>query len=64
MFCVEKQPFLTVKTKLFHSLKNGIFLKGLTHDFGLKNATFLLYVFGQTKLEIILTDFVDKKEPF
>ena len=32
----RKKTFLDYKNKIFHSLKNGIFPKGLIHAFGLK----------------------------
>ena len=65
MFWIAKKDFFVHKKEIFHSLKNGIFPKGLTHDFGPKNATFFFFLCSvKTKLEIVLTDFVDKKETF
>ena len=61
----SKKTFLSIKKEIFHSVKNGIFPKGLTHAFGPKNATFFPFLCSvKTKLEIVLTDFVDKKETF
>ena len=40
----RKETFLNYKNKIFTtSQKNGIFPKGLTHDFGPKNATFFFF---------------------
>ena len=36
----RKTTFFDYKNKIFHSLKNGIFPKGLTHDFGRKMPLF------------------------
>ena len=45
----KTQPFYDYKNKMFHSLKNCIFPKGLTHDFGQEMPLFSLFVFGQNK---------------
>ena len=44
----RKENFLTTKNKIFQSPKNRIFLKGLTHDFGEKNAnSFFIWFWSQ-----------------
>ena len=61
----KKEPFWTIKSRIFKSLKIRIFPKGLTHAFGPKNAIFFLYLFlVKTRLEIILNAFVEKKQTF
>ena len=45
----RKKNFFVYKNKIFHSLKNCIFPKGLSHDFGQKMPLFSLFVFGQNK---------------
>ena len=45
----KKKTFLDCKNKIFHSPKNRIFPKGLTHAFGQKMQLFSLFVFGQNK---------------
>ena len=45
----KKKAFLDCKNKIFHSPKNRIFPKGLTHAFGQKMQLFSLFVFGQNK---------------
>ena len=40
----RKKNFLDYKNKIFHSLKNHIFPKGLTHAFGQKMEFFPLFV--------------------
>ena len=42
---IEKKPFLTIKTKIFQRLKNGICPKGLTHAFGQKMQFFFIIYF-------------------
>ena len=44
----RKETFFEYKNKIFHSPKNGIFPKGLTHAFGQKSI-FLSFVFTQNK---------------
>ena len=41
----RRETFLTIKTKIFHSLKNGILPKGLTHAFSHKMQFFLIIFF-------------------
>ena len=63
MFWIAKKTFFLYKKEIFHSLKSCIFPKGLTHGFGPEIATFFFFVCSiKTKLEIVLTDFLDKKE--
>ena len=49
MFQIEKKLFLTIRTKCFQRLKNGVFPNGLTHAFCQKTPLFSLFVFGQNK---------------
>ena len=56
----KKKYFFCYKDKIFHSLRNHIFPKGLTHAFVKKSAFFYLCSV-KTRLEIVLTEFVDKK---
>ena len=62
----RKKYLFYYKDKIFHSLKNRIFPKGLTHAFVKKSATLLFfYLFPvKTRREIVLTEFIDKKETF
>ena len=39
-FAEKKETFLPIKNIIFQSLKNRIFPKGLTHDFGQKMPIF------------------------
>ena len=58
------QTFCDYKEKLFHSTKNRILPKGLTHAFGQKYHLFL-YLFSVTmRLEIMLNKVWDRKETF
>ena len=46
----RKETFLTIKTRIFQRLKNGILPKGLTHAFGQKIQFFsLLFFFAKNK---------------
>ena len=45
MFLDRKKKLFVYKNKIFHSLKNGIFPKGLTHAFGKKNSNFFIIIF-------------------
>ena len=49
MFWIEEESFFDYKNKIFHSLKNHILPKGLTHAFAQKMQFFSLFVFGQNK---------------
>ena len=60
----RKKTFFDYKNKIFFSLKNCLFAKGLFHVFGKKNATFFICFLVKTRLEIVRTEFVDKKETF
>ena len=60
----KKQTFFDYKNKLFPSLKNCIFPKGVTNAFGQKWHFFLYLCSVKTRLEIVLTDFVDEKETY
>ena len=60
----SKQTFCYYKEKLFHSPKNRIFPRGLTHAFSQKYHLFLYLFSVKTRLQIKLTDFVEKKETF
>ena len=64
VFVQEKRTFLTLKNRIFHSPKNRIFPKGLTHAFDQK-CQFLLYLdLIKIRLEIMLKDFAEKRETF
>ena len=45
----KNETSFTKKNRIFRSIKNRIFLKGLTHAFWPKNATFFLFRFVQNK---------------
>ena len=61
----KKKPFLAIKNRIFQSLKNRTFPKGLTHVFGKKMPIFFVYVdFVKIRLEIMLSDFAQEKETF
>ena len=66
----RKTTFFDYKNKIFHSLKNCLFAKGLTHVFGkintmIKKWNFFLYLFSVKKgLEIRLNDVLDRKQTF
>ena len=60
-----KETFLTIKNRIFQSLKNRTFPKGLTLAFGPKLQIFFVYVdLEKIRLKIMLTDFHRKKKPF
>ena len=59
-----KKNFFDYKYKIFDTLKNRIFPKGLTQAFGQKWRCFLYLFSVKTRLQIKLTDFVEKKETF
>ena len=59
-----KKTFFDYKDKIFHSLKNRIFPKGLTHAFVKKVPLFLNLFSVKSRLEIVLTELVGKKETF
>ena len=60
----KKQTVFDYKNKLFHSLKNRIFPKGLTHAFSQKMEFFSLVVFSKKGLEIRLNNVLDRKETY
>ena len=49
VFVQEKRTFLTLKNRIFHSPKNRIFPKGLTHAFDQKMPISSLFRFDQNK---------------
>ena len=51
-------------TDFFKLQKLAFFSKGLTHDFGQKMLFFLYLDLIKIRLEIMLSDFQEKKEPF
>ena len=57
----KKKPFLTIKNRIFQSLKNHTFPKGLTHDFGQKMPFFVYVDLVKIRLEIMLSDFPQEK---
>ena len=61
----EKTPFQAKKTKSLKSRKIAIFLKGVTHGFGPKMATFLTSFFlGNIGQENVFYDILEQKTPF
>ena len=52
MFLDRKKKLFVYKNKIFHSLKNGIFPKGLTHAFGKKFQFFYYYFFFSLKIRL------------
>ena len=63
----KKKPFLAIKNRIFRSLKDRTFPKGLTPALiWTKNANFFfVYVdLEKIRLKIMLTDFHRKKKPF
>ena len=61
----KKKPFLAIRNRIFRSLKNRTFPKGLTLAFGQKMPIFFVYVdLEKIRLKIMLTDFHRKKKPF
>ena len=60
----SKQTFCYYKEKLFHSPKNRIFPRGLTHAFSQKYHLFLYLFSGKIRLEIMLNKVWDRKETF
>ena len=61
----KKKPFSTLKNSIFQSPKNRYFSKGLTHTFA-KKCQFFFFNLNLIKisLEIMLSDFAEKKETF
>ena len=57
----KKKPFLTIKNRIFQSLKNHTFPKGLTHGFGQKMPFFVYVDLVKIRLEIMLSDFPQEK---
>ena len=60
----KKKPFFDYENKVFQSLKNGIFPKGLTHAFGSKIQFLYLFFWSKKGLEIKFNDALDEKETF
>ena len=60
----SKQTFCYYKEKLFHSPKNRIFPRGLTHAFSQKYHLFLYLFSVKIRLEIMLNKVWDRKETF
>ena len=59
----KKKPVLTIKNRIFQSPKNRIFFsKWLIHAFGQKMPFFLYLDLVKIRLEIMLSDFAEKKE--
>ena len=65
-FAEKKRNFLTLQNRIFQSPRNRIFFpKGLTYAFVQKMPIFFLYLnLIKISLEIMLTDFAEKKETF
>ena len=63
-FAEKKETFLTIKNRLFQSPKNRIFPKGYLMLLA-KKRQFILYLqLIKRRLEIMLSDFAEKKETF
>ena len=61
MFGIEKQLFLTIKTKFFIVSKIAFLQRGSPMCL-VKKCHFFHMFLVKTRLEIVLTEFVDKKE--
>ena len=60
----RKEAFFDYKNEVFETLKNGIFLKGLTHAFG-QRMDFFSFLFAVKKgLEMRLNDVLDRNKLF
>ena len=63
-FAEKKETFLTIKKQTFSKSKKSHISKGLTHAFA-KKRQFILYLqLIKIRLEIMLSDFAEKKETF
>ena len=61
----KKKPFFHFQKQSFSKTKKSHFSKGLTHAFNQKWLIFSSFTIDKKKrLEIILSDFAEKKEPF
>ena len=61
----KKETFLTTNSRIFHTPKSRFFFKGVNPCFWSKNANYLVYLdLVKLRLEIMLSDFADKKETF
>ena len=60
----KRKPFLTINNRIFQSPKNRIFFPGVNLSYWPKNAIFSLFSFDQIRLEIMLSDFEEKKDTF
>ena len=58
----KTKPFLTLKNRIFQTPKNRTFSKG--HTFGQHMPFFLDFDLIKIRLEIMLSDFKEKKETF
>ena len=52
-FAEKKKPFLAIKNRIFRSLNNRTFPKGITHAFGQKMPLFWLFRFGQNVVSVL-----------
>ena len=64
MFWIAKKTFLSIKKKFFVVSKMAFFPRGKPMILVQKMPLFLFLCSVKTKLEIVLTDFVDRKETF
>ena len=64
IFQNEKTPFQAIKTRSCKSRKLDIFLKGLTHGFGAKMASFQLFFQGIQDRKMSFMIFQNEKTPF
>ena len=64
-FAEKRETFLTIKNRIFQSPKDRIFFQtGRTHAFGQKMPFFSLLDLIKITLQIMLSDFAEKKETF
>ena len=54
-FAEKKKPFLAIKSRIFQSLNNRTFPKGITIAFGQKMQLFWLFRFGQNVVSALFT---------
>ena len=65
IFQNEKMPFQAIKTRSSKSRKIDIFLKGLTHGFGLTNGHFYnFFLLGHIDQENVFYDILEGKKAF
>ena len=61
----KNEPSFTIKNRIFRSMKNRIFFKGVNPCFLAKKCHFFLYLdLLKIRIEVRLSDFAEKKETF